>query len=137
MVYVPLLSASCQKWDLHSYSQTKLLKGRSVSLPPAKADDIESNQSQLQTQHSLQTNHQCFLIQSALLGANFRKSSKITSGLLTTPLGTYNETATQQPASTTDLLPLNPAAVSAQPSNSTCRPAPASPSSRHLYHPST
>ena len=75
-------------------------------------------------------------IQSVLLKANFRKSFKITSGIQTIPLGRYHKMTTQQPAPTADLLQLNPVAISAQPSNSTSRPAPILPSSRHLYHPS-
>ena len=75
-----------------------------------------------------QTNHSCHLIQTALLKANFRKSS-ITSDLITTP----------------SWLQLHPAVVPAPSNNhhpqflpfqatSTCWPAP--PSNRHLHHPS-
>ena len=39
-------------WGLYPHHQTKLPNVESASIPPAKAEDVESNQSQSQTQHS-------------------------------------------------------------------------------------
>ena len=65
-----------QHWGLRSHHQPKLLNVGSASLPPAEAEDVESNQPQPRTQHSLtdQSQQFFFFFQTALLRANHRKS---------------------------------------------------------------
>ena len=67
---------------------------KSAISPPVEVENVEFNQSQSLTQYSQpdqsQINHICHLILTDLIGpnhlrANFRASSEITSGLLTTP----------------------------------------------------
>ena len=66
---LPLLAA----WDLYPHPQTELPNVESASLPSAKVEDVESNQSQLPF----------FSIQTALLRANLRKSYNQTALLRT------------------------------------------------------
>ena len=69
-------------WGLCSHHQTKLPNLGSASLPPAEAEDVESNQSQQRIQHSLPDQPQLpFLVQTALLIANLRKSYNQTAFL--------------------------------------------------------
>ena len=75
-------------WGLCPHHQTKLSNVGSASLIPTEAEDVESNQSLPRTQHSLPDQSEqllFFLIQAALLRANFRKFSETTFRLLTTP----------------------------------------------------
>ena len=55
-------------------NQTKLPNMGYAFLPPAKADEVESNQLQLRTQHNQQTDHCYSLIQTVLFKTNSRKS---------------------------------------------------------------
>ena len=65
-------------WGLCTHHQTKLSKVGSAPLPPAEAEDEESNQLQPRTQHSQLINHSLlfFLLQTALLRTNLRKTQR-------------------------------------------------------------
>ena len=116
----PLLGA----WGLRPLHQSQLPNLESASLPSAEAENVKSNQSQPRTQHSQPDQSQLlYLIQTALLRANFSRSFEITFGLLTAD--TMRRRRNNQHQLQTSPSLTQQSFLHNQSASTNCRPAPA------------